>query len=701
MKIYSYPDPDRIKYLWSKLRQSVRSYIVFKRMGSDIKMFGANETVEIHFKSNPKNLLYPNSKIKKTWNSVLLLCVGISGVFMPYHVCFFSRNSTWKWIKFIQDLIYVADICISFISAYMYHDHTLVTSKRQIATNYLKSWFFLDFLSCLPYQFLEYPYSMFSLLSLLKLFKLQNSGLKFPQIFILSSNNSTERLIKIFSTIVVIVQVLACFWYLLAFFNDYSEDCWLVYYKYQDKDNGFIYLTSIYWVFVTITTVGFGDITPKNSIEQVYAMLVMGIGVAFYSLTIGNLTTLIANMDQKTQLLSSKLSTLSDLSREYNIPGKTYEKIRQTLIKNSNENLSLYNETNIISELPSTLRSEVSLYLHKALIEKIKFFHERNASFLSFVVPKLKHMSCGANEYLYHIDDEAFESIEYLVFFIKYGRVLLKAMNGGIFRAYPTGSYFGEIELLDDTNRTSAAQVSTKPAELLTLSKKNLETIFFEFPEIKLEFSDLAKIRKKLNNEAMEHVLHLEVSDSQNNSASSESESEPEQEQEQEAIIKPPDWLLRRDTGVFVSHMTVSPKKVKNLSKWSKAVKNSQRTRSMMLNQNAQMLIERQRSMRKQASLKYLKSKKNKLQRIKKAMKFVEDDKRQLINIQESEIFDSFDEDNKFDQQIKTKGIFSAVVEMDEIIGDRTEEVNFILKKIEHVEKGIIDDFKRLQEFIN
>lgn len=82
-------------------------------------------------------------------------------------------------------------------------------------------------------------------------------------------------------------------------------------------------------------------------------------------------------------------------------------------------------------------------------------------------------------------------------------------------------------------------------------------------------------------------------------------------------------------------------------------------------------------------------------------MKFVEDDNREPINIQESQIFDSFEESDSFENQIKTKGIFSAVVEMDEIIGDRTEEVNFILKKIEHVEKGIIEDFKRLQELIN
>lgn len=403
-------NPERIKYLWSKLRQAVRSYIIFKRMGSDIKMFGAKETIEFHFNTELRFLIYPNSNLIKAWNTIILILVGTSGVFLPYHVCFLHIHSEWKWVKLIQDLIYLLDIILSFFLAYRHHEHTLVTSKRQIAIKYLKTWFTFDIFSWFPYQFLQEPYTILSLLSLLKLLKIINSGLKFPEVFEISSNHSVERLIKILATAMVLVQVLACFWYLLASAKGFPEDSWVVHYRLQDRDSGFIYLTCIYWVFVTITTVGFGDITPKNSTEQVYAMLVMGVGVAFYSLTIGNLTTLIGNLDQKTQLLNSKLTTLSELSREYKIPAKTYEKIRQTVIKNSNENLSLYNETNIISELPSTLRSEVSLYLHKALIEKIKFFHERNSSFLSFTVPKLKHMSCNQNEYLFHIDDEALES---------------------------------------------------------------------------------------------------------------------------------------------------------------------------------------------------------------------------------------------------------------------------------------------------
>ncbi|KXB02507.1 hypothetical protein AKJ45_03485, partial [candidate division MSBL1 archaeon SCGC-AAA261F19] len=46
-------------------------------------------------------------------------------------------------------------------------------------------------------------------------------------------------------------------------------------------------LKSLYWTVVTITTVGYGDVTPNTELGRVFAMALMvtGIGVIFYILT--------------------------------------------------------------------------------------------------------------------------------------------------------------------------------------------------------------------------------------------------------------------------------------------------------------------------------------------------------------------------------------------------------------------------------
>lgn len=53
-----------------------------------------------------------------------------------------------------------------------------------------------------------------------------------------------------------------------------------------------MYMLSIYWAICTVSTVGYGDIRPFNSTEQVFTILWMIIGVAFYSYTVGTLSTI-------------------------------------------------------------------------------------------------------------------------------------------------------------------------------------------------------------------------------------------------------------------------------------------------------------------------------------------------------------------------------------------------------------------------
>ena len=57
----------------------------------------------------------------------------------------------------------------------------------------------------------------------------------------------------------------------------------------------------------TITTVGFGDIGIGLLEEYILALIWMVFGVSIYTITIGSVSTLIANSDIKAALLSAKI----------------------------------------------------------------------------------------------------------------------------------------------------------------------------------------------------------------------------------------------------------------------------------------------------------------------------------------------------------------------------------------------------------
>ena len=56
------------------------------------------------------------------------------------------------------------------------------------------------------------------------------------------------------------------------------------------------YIISLYWSAATTTTVGYGDISPVNELERVFALVVMMVGVLLYGYTLGSLAATITNI---------------------------------------------------------------------------------------------------------------------------------------------------------------------------------------------------------------------------------------------------------------------------------------------------------------------------------------------------------------------------------------------------------------------
>jgi len=67
-------------------------------------------------------------------------------------------------------------------------------------------------------------------------------------------------------------------------------------YIIEDEKNGFTSIPkSIYWAIVTITTVGYGDISPQTNIGQMLASLLMLVGYAIIAVPSGIVTAAVLN----------------------------------------------------------------------------------------------------------------------------------------------------------------------------------------------------------------------------------------------------------------------------------------------------------------------------------------------------------------------------------------------------------------------
>ena len=95
------------------------------------------------------------------------------------------------------------------------------------------------------------------------------------------------------------VHLMACIFFLVSKFEDEDTDNWAIFAGINDEIDSYQYLVCLYWALQTLTTVGYGDVTPRSAAEKVTGLIWMIIGVGFYSFTIGNLASIFNSIDIK------------------------------------------------------------------------------------------------------------------------------------------------------------------------------------------------------------------------------------------------------------------------------------------------------------------------------------------------------------------------------------------------------------------
>jgi hypothetical protein len=70
---------------------------------------------------------------------------------------------------------------------------------------------------------------------------------------------------------------------------------------------------------VTTITIGYGDIVPLNTLEKLFTIFVILLGVSFYSYIIGNIIDIMSQFNKKRNKLNSEVLFLDSYVRNWNI----------------------------------------------------------------------------------------------------------------------------------------------------------------------------------------------------------------------------------------------------------------------------------------------------------------------------------------------------------------------------------------------
>lgn len=171
------------------------------------------------------------------------------------------------------------------------------------------------------------------MLRLFKIFKQQGKIFQHLTEF-LKVGEGFERFVFSLLIFIMISHFIACLWILTADVSSGGErdkngvlsesTNWIIANNYSNMTHVQLYATSMYFTITTMTTVGYGDISGTNTFERIICMLLMIMGVIFFSVSSGTLTAIITNYEEVSAKARERLLVLQKLYKDYKMPQELY-----------------------------------------------------------------------------------------------------------------------------------------------------------------------------------------------------------------------------------------------------------------------------------------------------------------------------------------------------------------------------------------
>ncbi len=478
--------------------------------------------------------IHPKSYFKYYWDFFIFIIILFTLIFLPLQICFFINHFSCFFI----DVIYLIDLISNFFMAYYDKEETLIVNHKTIIIHYIFGWFIVDLISFIPFNSLKYlnilsiDFYCICLLRLIKYFKIFHCS-NFYYLKVLKKifffNKKVKSCFKNFSfnykgvinllknifRIIIILHILSCVWIYIKLINLES------YIKINDihKSEYFnLYLSSLYFNFVSIFTVGYGDILPSSHFERQYSLLLLIFSLIINTYAVSFLENLVDLENSKNLKLMNKIQYLQNISVLYNVNYELYEKILNFLKYNSKFNAE--EKEKFIDYLPTSLKNTLICTMYKEIIENFTFFkqhRDNNTEFKVRVLLSLRPIIAFKGEEIVKIgqfvDEIIFVKSGRISIFFYYNKMIIRLL---FLRKY---EHFGESLVLQHKRSPVGLKIySNGVSELLLLRRDDFIKILSDYNEnfktlLKKSEGNLIRIKKiiKKKKNQIKNILKEEM----------------------------------------------------------------------------------------------------------------------------------------------------------------------------------------------
>uniref|UniRef100_A0AAZ3Q8U6 Voltage-gated inwardly rectifying potassium channel KCNH2 n=1 Tax=Oncorhynchus tshawytscha TaxID=74940 RepID=A0AAZ3Q8U6_ONCTS len=371
------------------------------------------------------------SPFKAVWDWVILLLVIYTAIFTPYSAAFLLSDqeeaamqtcgycSPLNVVDLIVDIMFIVDIVINFRTTYVNTNDEVVSQSQRIAVHYFKGWFLIDMVAAIPFDLLIYrsgeeTTTLIGLLKTARLLRLVRVARKLDRY----SEYGAAVLFLLMCTFALIAHWLACIWYAIGnveragaarigWLDSLGDQLGKPYNQTVPGSGPSIrdkYVTALYFTFSSLTSVGFGNISPNTNSEKIFSICVMLIGSLMYASIFGNVSAIIQRLYSGTARYHTQMLRVREFIRFHQIPNP----LRQRLEEYFQHAWSYTNGIDmnaVLKGFPECLQADICLHLNRTLLQNCKAFKGSTKGCLRALAMRFKTTHAPPGDTLVHAGD--------------------------------------------------------------------------------------------------------------------------------------------------------------------------------------------------------------------------------------------------------------------------------------------------------
>uniref|UniRef100_A0A672GTQ3 Potassium voltage-gated channel, subfamily H (eag-related), member 1b n=1 Tax=Salarias fasciatus TaxID=181472 RepID=A0A672GTQ3_SALFA len=456
------------------------------QLGSDILPQYKQETPK-----TPPHIILHYCLFKTTWDWVILILTFYTAIMVPYNVSFKTKqnNVTWLVVDSIVDVIFLVDIVLNFHTTFVGPAGEVISDPKLIRMNYVRTWFVIDLLSCLPYdvinafenvdevsghQHTSTPthHSLFSSLKVVRLLRLGRVARKLDHYI----EYGAAVLVLLVCVFGLAAHWLACIWYSIGDYevidedsNSVRTDSWLYLlgetvgtpYRFNASGSGrweggpskdSVYITSLYFTMTSLTSIGFGNIAPNTDGEKIFAVAMMMIGSLLYATIFGNVTTIFQQMYANTNRYHEMLNSVRDFLKLYQVPKGLSERVMDYIVSTWSMTRGIDTDK-VLQICPKDMRADICVHLNRKVFKEHPGFRLASDGCLRALAMEFQTIHSAPGDLIFH----AGESVDSLCFVVSGSLEVIQ--DDEVVAILGKGDVFGDVFWKEMTLAQSCANV--------------------------------------------------------------------------------------------------------------------------------------------------------------------------------------------------------------------------------------------------